>query len=118
MFWLAPLLRGPLPLLRLFPNVLAVMGCTSKPPPGAFYLSILAVREDARGQGIGSLLITDVHRCARAAGSLLVALHAEIGNDAALRFYARHGYAEAGRYPAKRAAKLGIAGFVALHRAL
>lgn len=118
MFWLAPRLRGPFALLRRLPHVLDIMACATDPPPEAFYLSILAVAPASRGQGIGSLLLEEVQRQAQAAGCRCIALHTELDNVAAQRLYARHGYLEAHRQAAKRAAQTGVSGFVAMHCAL
>lgn len=118
MFWLAPRLRGPFALLRRLPLVFDIMACASDPPPEAYYLSILAVAPDSRRQGIGSRLLEEVRRRARAAGCQNLALHTELDNVAAQRLYARHGYVEAHRKAAKRADRTGISGFVAMHCAL
>lgn len=118
MFWLAPRLRGPLALLRRFPDVLDIMACTSAPSPGAYYLGILAVAPDRRSQGIGSRLLAEVRRGAEAGGSPSLALHTEIDNLPAQRLYIRHGYVETHRQEARRAARTGVHGFVMMECAL
>lgn len=116
MFWLALRYRGPFALLRRLPDALDVMACVSTPPPGAFYLSILAVDPECRGQGIGSRLLEEVHRRAADAGSPGVALHAELDNTAAQRLYQRHGYVETARKASRRVHHRGVSGFVAMYR--
>ena len=118
MLWLAPRLRGPVAMLRLFPHIMDVIHNGSDPPPDAYYLSILAVAPEYRGQGIGSRLLEEVRRRAETAGCACIALHTEISNDAAQRLYARHGYVEAHRTVAKPKSQPALSGFVAMHRAL
>lgn len=118
MFWLAPLLRGPFALLRRLPHALEVMACTRQPDPGTFYLSILAVAPSERSQGIGTLLLQAVHDRARHAGSPQIALHTEIDNLAAQRFYRRHGYTETRRRPSPRLAAHGFPGLLTMQRPL
>ncbi len=112
MLWLAPRLRGPFAWLRRFPAVLDIAGSASAPPPGAFYLSILAVAPECRGRGIGSRLLEEVRRRAEASGSACLALHTEIDNVRAQRVYARHGYVETHRKEARNPARSGISGFL------
>ena len=118
MMRLLPRHRGLWPLVRSLPVVLDIMRCSSTPPPDAYYLGILSVAPDVRGQGVGSMLIEEVHRHARQAGCPSIALHAELDNVDAQRFYRRHGYKITGTYPARRVAALGMAGFVSMARAL
>ncbi len=119
--WALPrmlLRRGPRFLLRLVPAAFALNGSTLPPPPGAFYLGILAVAPDARSRGVGGRLLGEVERLARGAGCDSVCLHAEIGNAGARRFYARHGYVVTHERPTPRAARRGVAGFVGMRKAL
>jgi ribosomal protein S18 acetylase RimI-like enzyme len=118
MLWLAPRLRGPFALLRRFPHIMDVIASGSDPPPNAYYLSILAVAPAHRRTGIGSRLLHEVRRRAETAGCACIALHTEIGNEAAQRLYARHGYVETLRKPAARTAQTGLTGFVAMECAL
>ena len=119
MLYLMPRLRGLWPLLRNGRAMRDIGACISTPPRDAFYLGILAVAEGARCHGVGSRLIEEVHQQARLHGASCVALHAELGNALALRFYARHGYAEIHRYPSlPRLARQGIAGLAAMRKAL
>ena len=119
MLYLMPRLRGLWPLLRNGRAMRDIGACISTPPRDAYYLGILAVAEGARSHGVGSALIEEVHHRARLHGASCVALHAELDNAVALRFYARHGYMEAHRHPSlPRLARQGIAGLAALRRAL
>lgn len=118
MMRLLPRHRGVWPLVRSLPVVLDIMRCSSTPPPDAYYLGILSVVPDVRGQGLGTLLIDEVHRRARQAGCPSIALHAELDNLDAQRFYRRHGYQITGTYPARRVAASGMAGFVSMARDL
>ena len=118
MFWLAPRLRGPFALLRRLPHALEIMACTHQPDPGTHYLSILAVVPDARNQGIGTLLLQSVHDRARQSGSPAIALHTDINNTSAQRFYAHHGYTETHRRPSPRLAGRGFPGLITMQRPL
>lgn len=109
-------LRGPVFLLRLIPTVFDLRGSTQVTPPEAYYLGILSVRADRRGQGIGALLLADACRQAAAAGSEAVCLHAELDNDSARRFYARHGFAVTAEHPTPRAARWGVSGFATMRK--
>ncbi len=109
-------LRGLLFLLRLLPTVFDLRGSTDTTPPEAYYLGILSVRADRRGRGIGGLLLAEVCRQAQAAGCDAVCLHAELDNDGARRFYARHGFAVTTEHPTPRAARWGVAGFAAMRK--
>lgn len=118
MFWLAPRLRGPFALLRQFPHALEVMACTHQPDPGTFYLSILAVVPSERSQGIGAQLLDAVHDRARRSGSTQIALHTELDNTGAQRFYLRHGYTETARRSSPRLAGRGFSGLLTMQRPL
>jgi len=109
-------LRGPLFLLRLLPTIFDLHGSSDATPPEAYYLGILSVRADRRGQGIGGLLLADVCRQAEAAGCAAVCLHAELDNDSARRFYARHGFAVTAEHRTPRAARWGVSGFAAMRK--
>jgi predicted GNAT family N-acyltransferase len=60
---------------------------------GVARLGRMAVEPDARGRGIGALLLEEAERGAADAGALTVRLHAQA---AAVTLYARGGYAEVG----------------------
>ena len=119
MAFLLPRLRGLLPLLRCRRELRDVGACISALPRDAYYLGILAVTPEERSRGVGSALIEEVHHRARMALTPGVALHAEIDNTVALRFYARHGYVETQRRVASpRLARQGIAGLATLRKTL
>jgi ribosomal protein S18 acetylase RimI-like enzyme len=71
-------------------------------PHGAFhafpYLHILAVRQQWRGQGIGSQLLEDFERRAFTNASKVFLVVADF-NPQARHFYVRHGYTEVGVIP-------------------
>ncbi len=108
--------RGPLFLVRLLPAVFDLRGSGDVTPPDACYLGILSVRADRRGHGIGGLLLADVCRRAESAGFGAVCLHAELDNDGARRFYARHGFAVTAERPTPRAVRWGVSGFVTMRK--
>lgn len=116
MLYLLPRYRGLLAPLRLLPVARAFWSATSPPPQEAYYLSILAVRPDQRGRGIGGLLLESVDRQASEAGCPMICLHAERDNIGARRFYARHGYQVTAEHLTPHAARWGISGFMALRK--
>lgn len=117
MFWLVPRLRGAWASWRTLPDGLALMRGDIPSPPDAYYLSILSVRAERRGQGVGTLLLDTVVRQAQNAGCAATVLHVETDNTDALRFYARAGFGETIRAPAvPRLIRQGLSGFVALER--
>lgn len=117
MFYLVPRLRGTWASLRTLPDGLALMRGDIPSPPDAYYLSILSVREERRGQGVGTLLLDTVIRQAQNAGCTATVLHVETDNTDALRFYARAGFRETTRaHAAPRLIRWGISGFAALER--
>ena len=61
------------------------------------HLNLLAVRPGYRMQGVGRQLLDWLESSARTAGIFLVRLEVRAGNDAAMRFYRKLGYLEAGR---------------------
>ena len=108
--------RSPRFLLGLLPVAWALRRSTASPPADSFYLGILAVAPDARGEGIGGLLLSDVSRRAQAAGCACVCLHAERDNAGARRFYARAGFVVTHERETPGAARWGISGFVGMRR--
>jgi GNAT superfamily N-acetyltransferase len=56
------------------------------------YLARIAVRADARKQGIGSLMMAEFEAQAESSGFTSVCLHMRQDNEVALRFYARLGF--------------------------
>ncbi|MBN1239249.1 MAG: ribosomal protein S18-alanine N-acetyltransferase [Gammaproteobacteria bacterium] len=61
------------------------------------HLNLLAVRPGYRLHGVGRQLLDWLESSARTAGIFLVRLEVRAGNDAAVRFYRRLGYREAGK---------------------
>ena len=108
--------RGPRFLLGLLPVAWALRRSTVSPPADSYYLGILAVAPDVRGEGIGGLLLSDVSRRAQAAGCACVCLHAELGNAGARRFYARAGFVVTHERETPGAVRWGISGFVGMRR--
>jgi ribosomal protein S18 acetylase RimI-like enzyme len=62
------------------------------------FISLLAVRPDANGQGLGRALIDHIEARAAAKRRWLF-VSCDAGNAAALRFYRRLGFARVGRLP-------------------
>ncbi len=117
MWWLLPRVRGVGAMLRRLPEALAMMRGYASPPAEAFYVGILAVAEDCRGQGIGSRLLEAAAAQAIQERCALTTLHVEMDHEDALRFYRRAGFREAARHlAAPRLARQGIAGFVTMER--
>ncbi len=108
--------RGPRFLLGLLPAVWALRRSTVSPPADSYYLGILAVAPDARGAGLGGLLLAEVSRRAQAAGCACVCLHAEQDNVGARRFYARAGFRVTHERETPGAVRWGITGFVGMRR--
>ena len=60
-------------------------------PDGDFYLQAVAVDEDQRGRGVGSVLIDDVEKRAADSGCRRLALDVAKDNEGARRLYERRG---------------------------
>ena len=60
------------------------------------HLALLAVRAEARRQGMASALLAWLEASARVAGIRQLRLEVRRGNPTALAFYAHHGFAESG----------------------
>lgn len=67
--------------------------------PGHWYVNVLAVFPEFRGQGIGRVLLSHADALGRAAGTRGMAIIVASANDRAMRLYARTGYAEMARRP-------------------
>lgn len=59
----------------------------------------LAVRQSARGQGWGGVLLNDVLEGAARLGGTQATLEVRAGNTPARRLYEKHGFVEVGRRP-------------------
>lgn len=64
-----------------------------------FYLGHIAVNEDCRGAGIGSVLLESFEHRARAAGSTRLALDVSADNVGARQFYERRGWSVESQWP-------------------
>lgn len=62
-------------------------------------LEDMVVREEARGGGVGSLLLEAAIESARSGGCVRITLLTDGGNESAQRFYQRHGFNESGMIP-------------------
>ena len=79
----------------------------------------LAVAEEHRRRGIGSVLLRHAHAGARAAGALTVGLEVLISNTGAIRFYEAAGYKERRRRESAGLRKMtGAAGLIYMTRAV
>ncbi len=63
-----------------------------KLPRGLGHVVTIDVVPGVRRAGVGSLLMGDCEKRLRAAGCTQICLETAVDNDAALRFYKRHGY--------------------------
>ena len=85
------------PLLRIIDTI----------TDGDFYLPAIAIDKELRGQGIGSALIDAIEDQARTGGSTRLALDVSAKNQAARKFYDRHGLTVESQWP-KRVVIPGI----------
>ncbi len=60
--------------------------------PGEWYITAVSVMPEARGHGVGSILLRDAAQQARAAGMARVTLDVDQKNEAARRLYLREGF--------------------------
>ncbi len=67
--------------------------------PGSFYVSGIAVSEDARGKGVGTALLRDAGHRGREAGCACVSLICFDANTGAWNLYAREGFFAVDRRP-------------------
>ena len=66
---------------------------------GDFYLQAIAVLEELRGDGVGSVLMDSFEERARASGSTRLSLDVSAKNEGACRFYERRGMAVTSQWP-------------------
>jgi ribosomal protein S18 acetylase RimI-like enzyme len=82
------------------------------------YVVTIEVDRKQRGGGIGSELLYRIEGSAQAAGAILVWLHVDAENTAAIRLYEAHGYACRGKqenfYPQGRPALIYVKPFQAM----
>ena len=74
---------------------------------GDFYVQFIAVDEDVRGDGVGSVLMDSAEEQARASGSTRLSLDVSAKNEGACRFYERRGMTVESQWP-KRLAIPGL----------
>ena len=89
-------LREPTPAeiiaLDTLPPVLRPMVALEQRAPGTFYINALAVREEHRGNGIGSKLLYKSRQKALEAHTARITVEVFEQNEGALRLYERHGF--------------------------
>jgi ribosomal protein S18 acetylase RimI-like enzyme len=71
-------------------------------PEGDFYVQGIAIEPACRGAGIGSLLMNDIERRAKASGANRLSLDVSAKNDGARRLYKRLGMVESSKWPNSR----------------
>jgi len=71
-------------------------------PEGDFYVQGIAIEPELRGAGIGSLLMNDIEKRAKASGSSRLSLDVSAKNDGARRLYKRLGMVESSTWPNSR----------------
>lgn len=67
--------------------------------PGSWYVNVVAVHSEYRGQGFGSRLLKHASELARRAGSTTMSIIFESNNQGAYRLYQKLGYREKARRP-------------------
>jgi ribosomal protein S18 acetylase RimI-like enzyme len=100
-------------LVGLLPTMLAMRNFSVAPPRGSVYISVVAVRPDARGKGVGSALLHRVIERAWQAGHSAVTLDVDVGNPRAQELYIRFGFEPVTRRPVpeRLVKRMGSAGF-------
>jgi ribosomal protein S18 acetylase RimI-like enzyme len=78
----------------LFPPAAAAYGDTVQAPPWP-ELRLLAVSPEARGMGVGRLLVDECVRRARASGATELGLHTSKSMETAIGMYRRMGFVRA-----------------------
>ena len=71
-------------------------------PEGDFYIQGIAIDPELRGTGVGSILMNDIERRAKASESIRLSLDVSAKNDGARRFYKRLGMVESSTWPNSR----------------
>ena len=67
--------------------------------PGSYFIHAITVFAEYTRRGIGSMLMQEARRQARAAGFDTMSLYVFAQNSSAIALYHRHGFVEAGRSP-------------------
>ena len=70
--------------------------------PGSWYVNVLATVPEARGRGLGTLLLAEAERLAKDAGCSEMSVIVADANEGARRLYERTGYREQSRRDAVR----------------
>ncbi len=73
-------------------------------PAGSMFVHTVMTERGSRGRGVGSLLMREAERRARAASAPALALDHWAGSDELHRIYREHGYATVGEYDDDRQA--------------
>jgi ribosomal protein S18 acetylase RimI-like enzyme len=81
------------------PAMFVPLDALEREAPGTWYVNVLAVLPEARGRGLGSLLIGAARDRAVEQGARGNSLIVSDANAGARRLYARHGYAEVAERP-------------------
>jgi len=68
-----------------------------------FYLQAIAVDDELRGEGVGSIMMDALEERARATGSARLSLDVSANNEGACRFYERRGMAVTSQWPRRLA---------------
>lgn len=91
---LRPALRvlGPVGFARVLRAVWRIADASMGVDPRHWYVANVAVSQDVRGAGLGSLLLADAEDRARTRGLRAVSLELDGENPAVRRFYERAGY--------------------------
>jgi ribosomal protein S18 acetylase RimI-like enzyme len=92
----------------------AVVECIEDMEGKIAYIQTIEVAPEYRKRGVGAELLRRVGESARAAGAILIWLHVDAENEAAIRLYRAHGYLRQGRrehyYARERAAEIYVKG--------
>ena len=75
-----------------------VIDCIEEPEGTFAYIQTIEVAPAFRKRGVGAELLQRVDGFARSAGAILIWLHVDAQNDAAIRLYRTHGYQRQGRH--------------------
>ncbi len=93
-----------------------LLGFMERVPPADWYVQMVAVRAEARGQGIGSRLMRSAEARAHQSDCTRMALDVDVANQGGIRLYERLGYTCEAR--SRRALLLGGAQVQRMVRAL
>lgn len=76
-----------------------IMRIVDSIPDGDFYLQVITVNKELRGDGVGSILMDFVEERARASGSTRLSLDVLARNQRACQFYKRRGMSVESQWP-------------------